>query len=200
MTLLKEQLGTPFGKVQFGVQRSCRYHVARQKHYEKFARRISFYIIVLTSCWAIVIIGLPERISEWYGLIAPASVIFLSALDIVKTPSAMATTHRLLANQFSRLDMMMIRCEQKDDEMAASFQAQRQEIETQEPPSLTVASHLSHNELCEAIGSTQAVYHVDWFRRMFAHWNVPPPKKWVLLKDHEPKKESSSENDLQLST
>ena len=102
----------------------------------------------------------------------------------------MATTHRLLAYQFSRLDMKMTTCEQKNDREAASFQVQRQEIETQEPPSLTVASHLSHNELCEAIGSTHKVYHVGWFRRLFAQYNIPPPKKWVLLKNHEKKKKA----------
>lgn len=81
----------------------------------------------------------------WYQFTGPVAVILLSALDMIYSPSAMAATHKMLSQQFNQLDMKMIASE-KMDEMASSFQQQRQEIEASEPPSFPVVSIMSHNE------------------------------------------------------
>jgi len=49
MKLDKNLLDTKFGDVQFQVQRSYRYSLARQKHYEFWSAVISFCIIVFTG-------------------------------------------------------------------------------------------------------------------------------------------------------
>lgn len=90
MTLLKENLGTEFGDVQFGVQKSYRYHTTRQKHYERLSQSITFCIIVVSALWGIVLLKLPD--TSRYAFAGPAE-LRLSALDIVLTPSAMGAVH-----------------------------------------------------------------------------------------------------------
>ena len=195
MTLLKDQIETNFGYVQFGIQKSFRYHIARQKHYEFRSRMTSFLIIFLTA-----FSGYGFR--EWdgvYELIAPASVIFISIVDLLYRPSRMAAIHRMLANQFIRLDMKMTISGKKEDSDAEYFQTLRAEIETEEPPDLAVLNILSHNELWDAIGDSDEIYHVHWFRRAIAQWKDLPPKEWVKLNKYKAEKRKAREDQLQTS-
>ena len=79
--------------------------------------------------------------------------------------------------------MKMTTCEKQNDDSAAEFQALRQGIELDEPLDLPVLNILIHNELSQAINNTKNMYHIGWFRRCFAQWNVCPPQKWKKLKD-----------------
>ncbi|MCY4001483.1 MAG: hypothetical protein OXF84_11855 [Bacteroidetes bacterium] len=187
MTLLKQQLGTSFGDVHFGVHRSTRYHITRQRHFETVSRVVSFLIIVISALWGAVILEWGEQGLIWYKFGGPVAVILLSALDMIYSPSAMAATHKMLAQQFNQLDMKMIASE-KTDEMASSFQRQRQEIEASEPPSFPVVSIMSQNELCHAIGCTDDIYHVGGFHRIFCHWIKSVSKPWILKSEYESNK------------
>ncbi|MCY4232956.1 MAG: hypothetical protein OXE59_04330 [Bacteroidetes bacterium] len=102
-------------------------------------------IIVISALWGAVMLEWGEHGMMWYQFTGPVAVILLSALDMIYSPSAMAATHKMLSQQFNQLDMKMIASE-KMDEMASSFQQQRQEIEASEPPSFPVVSIMSHNE------------------------------------------------------
>lgn len=196
MTLLKENLGTDFGSIQFGVQKSYRYHTARQKHYERLSRGITFSIIILSALWGIVLLKLPPM--SWYAYVGPALIILLSALDIVLTPSAMGATHKLLARQFNQLDMKMVTSENTKD-LAKSFQIQRQEIESTEPPDFAVLNLLVHNQLCQAVGSTDGMVHISLWRRVLCQWMDFPPKKWQSLEEYEAEKSRPTKAKLQAS-
>ena len=199
MTLLNSRIGTKFGDVQFGVQKSYRYHIARQKHYEFLVRITSFAIIVLTACSGIAIIEWPEQISRWYGLFAPVLVIVLSVFEIVNNTSAMATTHKLLAHQFNQLDIKMVASDRTDDSTASLFQVHRQEIETAEPPDLHVLNVVIHNELCQAIGNTEDLYHIGVLRKVLRQWIDWPPQKWQRLEEYQAQK-LSAKSEFQTST
>ena len=196
MTLLRNQIKTKFGYVQFGVQKSFRYHIARQKHYEFCSRAASFLIIVLT-----VLSSYGFRIWDgWHELILPASVILISTLDLIYKPSKMIAIHRMLANQFIRLDMKMTTSPKKEDREAESFQALRAEIEIDEPPHLTVLNIMFHNDLWKAMGDTKEIYHVHWLRKAVAQWIDCPPKKWIKLDKYEARKQETPQSNPQLST
>ncbi len=179
MTLLQYNLGTKFGDVQFGVQRSYRYHVARQKHYEFQSKLCSFISIFLIGCSGFAIV----QESKSYWLIAPVVLLLIFTFDLISKPTTKAAIHKTLADRFNRLDMKMVTSEKTED-LAEMFQAQRQEIELDEPPSATVLSALTHNELLQAVGSEERPYDIGWFRRIFAQWGAHPPKKWVKVGEH----------------
>ena len=195
MTLLKQQLGTSFGDIQFGVHRSTRYHINRQKHFESVSKMVSFLIIVISALWGAAMFEWGEQGMIWYRFVGPVAVILLSALDMIYSPSTMAATHKMLAQQFNQLDMKMIVSE-KTDAMASSFQRQRQEIEASEPPSSPVVSIMSHNELCQAIGSTDELYHVGWFQRIFCHWIKSVSKPWILKSEYESNKRDFQKSEV----
>ncbi len=184
MTLLKENLGTHFGDVQFGVQKSYRYHTARQRHYERLSQFLSFGTIVFSALWGTILLEFPN---SWYVFVGPAFIILLSALDIALRPSAKGTEHKLLAYQFNQLDMKMMGYENTKDS-AKFFQVERQKIESTEPPDYAVLNLSVHNQLCQAVGSTDGMVYISFWRKFFRHWIDLPPKRWLLLKEHEAKK------------
>lgn len=154
MTFLRDHLGTDYGDVQFEVQRSARYNSARQKHYEFLAGITSFSIIALTGISGYVFI---EQ-SGWIRFILPAVVILISTLDLIYKPSKMAAVHKILTRHFIRLDVKMTLSEDKTSSAAEQFLAERLEIDQDSPPDSEVANIISHNELCDALGSTEEIY------------------------------------------
>ena len=185
MMLDKNLLGTKFGDVQFQVQRSYRYSLARQKHYEFWSAVISFCIIVFTG-----ISGYVFSTTEKSGLsvlILPVAVILISTLDLLWKPSKMASVHKMLAKRFILLDMQMTTSENKDASEAEKFQKLKLEIDLDEPLDVEAANILSHNELCGANELHHGMWQMNWFQRKFAQWNVRP-KKWVTVDEYERKK------------
>lgn len=195
MTLLEKNLGSLFGTVQFGVQRSCRYHTLRQKHFECLSKFISFSIILLSGVWGIL---LSEGLDSWYVFLGPSLIILFSALDITLKPSAMGMVHKSLAHQFNELEIKMIASENTDD-TAKKFQMQRQTIEANEPPSRIVLNIISHNQLCQATNRADDMYHVSFLRRVLCPLIDLPPKRWELLKDRNTSKLQSPKPELQVS-
>lgn len=193
MTLLKENLGTDFGNVQFGVQKSYRYHTARQRHYERLSQFISFGIIVLSALWGTILLEFPN---SGYVFLGPAAIILLSAWDIALRPSVKGTEHKLLARQFNQLDMKMM-ASKNTKAFAKSFQIQRQEIESTEPPDRAVLNLLVHNQLCQAIKSPDGMVYIAFWRRTLCQWIDWPPKRWLSLKEHQEKKLSSVKTEFQ---
>lgn len=173
MTLLKDNLGTTFGNVQFGVQKSYRYHTARQRHYERLSQLISFCTILFSALWGMILLESPN---SWYAFVGPALIISLSALDIAYKPSVKGVEHKILARQFNELEMEMI-VSDKTKASAESFQVKRQKIEITEPPDKAVLNDVIHNELCRAIGSTSGIEEISSWRKFLCHWIDLPPKK-----------------------
>ena len=196
MTLLEKNLGSTFGTVQFGVQRSCRYHTLRQKHFERLSKFISFSIILLGGFWGVL---LSEGLDSWYVFLGPSLIILFSALDITLRPSAMGVVHQSLAHQFNELEIKMIASKNTDDS-AKKFQIQRQKIEATEPPGRIVLNVISHNQLCQATDRADDMYHISFLRRALCQFIDLPPKKWELLKDRNASKLQSPKPELQVTT
>lgn len=83
---------------------------------------------------------------------------------------------------------------------AKSFQIQRLEIESIEPPDFAVLNLLVHNQLCQAVGSTDGIVHIALWRRALCQWKDFPPKKWQSLEKYEAEKSRSTKAELQAST
>ena len=194
MTLLSKKLKTNFGQVEFHVQRSCRYHLARQNYYEILSRLVSFGIILISGIWAITF---PDLGVPWV-YIGPSIIVVISALDITFKPSAKGVTHKFLAHQFNQLEIKMIESE-NTDELAAKFQAERRAIEATEPPSREVLDVVIHNKLCQANDREDYMYHISFLRRILCQFLDWPPKKWEYIKDREARKLKSSKPELQAS-
>ena len=196
MTLLKKHLGTEFGDVQFNVQSSILYHTARQKHYEFRSKMTSYFIIVATGISGLIF---AEQDAGWWRFILPTLVLIVSALDLVFKPSKMLAIHKMLANQFIRLDMKMTSSENKGNPEAKNFHALNLEIESDEPPILEVPNVLSYNKLCASLGSNQEIRYMGRFRTMFAQWIFWPQEEWIKLDEHKARKQRTSKKKLQVS-
>ncbi len=199
MTLLKDRSNVDFDDVQFDVQRLARYNSARQRYYEFFSKVTSLLIIVLTAISGYLF----SQEGEFYKFVFPVLIILISTLDLIYKPGKMAAIHDILTKHFIRLDMKMTTSKKKDESMAEHFLALRLEIDQDSPPDLEVASIISHNELCESLGYTEEVWHVNWVQKMFAQWGVLSPFlspiKWIKLDDYNANKTKVRQNKVQQS-
>lgn len=166
-----------FSDVQFGVQRSARYHSDMRRFYGLIRDYILFINVVFSS-YAIF-----SLIAEGpFAAIAMLLVAILSATSLVFRVSEMAMLHQTLYEDFVRLDKEMTRCSADSVNAAHNFQTKRLEIEIKEPPYRRVLNSMKHNDLCRSIGRNDYLLRIRWYQRLFSRFMDIAPDRIDYVK------------------
>lgn len=145
-----DDLDNPSYGLIFGVRRSIRYHERRRAWFEAWhnlAWTLSFFG---SSAAAAAIFGQWSAEFFWF----PVAVAILLAADLVVGFSRKATLHHLLGRRFAALERS-IPLRSLSAEEYQWFNAQRLEIEQDEPPVKRLLDVLCHYALLRSLGGTK---------------------------------------------
>lgn len=132
--------------LDFEVQRSIRYHMAREAWYGQAARITGFIGIFFSSA------AIASFKSDWpaFGVGSGLLVAFASGLNLVVGFSTMEKRHADLRQRFVRLQAKL--CCSPQHDLLQKLQRRRLEIETTEPPTYIALNDACYNEMCFARG------------------------------------------------
>ena len=133
----------------FGVRRSVRYHMRRQRFFERWHMFTSAMAVIFGSATVVMVLS---KLSPWLTAGAAIIVTVFSAVDLVVGTSKAAGLHNDLARRFIALEKNMVLVGDPTEEDNRQFTADRLAIEADEPPILRVLDVLCHNELMRAMG------------------------------------------------
>ena len=138
----------------FGVRRSVRYHIRRQKFFRNFHRIVLFLSLILSS---VTVAALAEAVgANWplWGKLLPAAIIsVLAGIDLVVGSAEKSWQHSDLARQFIKLERRLVSgSADLDEELIRNVEDKRLKIEASEPPVLRVLDTICHNELMRSMG------------------------------------------------
>ncbi len=148
------------------IQRSIRYHRARERFFAGWSRWISFLSLLSGSA---VVVALLARLPDWVALGFGASVAALQAGELIWSLSGKARLHADLAGAFIGLEQELAR---QPDASLADIRAPRAEIlriEAREPPIKRYLDLICHNQVARAIGSDD-IERLSFWQRWFAQY------------------------------
>ncbi len=155
----------------FGVRRSVRYHIRRQKFFRNFHRIVLFLSLILSS---VTVAALAEAVGAnwplWGKLLPAATVSVLAGIDLVVGSTEKSWQHSDLARQFIKLERRLVSgSADLDEELIRNVEDKRLKIEAAEPPVLRVLDTICHNELMRAMGHKKdEMIKVNIFQRWCA--------------------------------
>jgi len=151
----------------FCVRRSVRYHVRRRKFFERFNLAVQALAVIFGSATIYAVLG---QLGEAWAIGAAAVVTVTSAVNLVVDTPRLARLHYDLARRFIELEREIVGADAQDGAALRRWQAQRLEIETEEPPVLHVLNAICHNELARAMGyPREELARIGPLQRLFAH-------------------------------
>ncbi len=159
-----------YSSLLFGVQRSVRYHMRRCRFFDGVTRATNALSLIFGSSTLFVLFyEMPSEQLSWTKVI-PAIVGAVSIMALVYEAPRMARLHSELARKYIELEQKMISVEPPADESGLKqFQAQKLEIEVDEPPIHRVLDLLCRNEMIHASGYDKAkLYPATRFERLTA--------------------------------
>lgn len=142
-----EESTSPFDRLMFSVRRSRRYHLYRQRFFDRLDYWSNFSTALLSS--SMVVAGIVES-KPWVVSVAVALTIFRFFLLAGQT-TRRAMLHNSLAVEFTSLERDMVLSDGTVDQVK-EFTQRRLDIETKEPPPLKILDLICHNEEVEASG------------------------------------------------
>ena len=153
----------------WGVRRSIRYHDRRRWFFDVCHSLVKGTGIILATIYFYVENGVIS--GEWliyFGMLS----MFAFRLDILFRFSNCAHHYTELKRRFGDLEKSIITNKQED---MAFFEAQRLEIEKDEPPIRRALDILCHNELAESMeGTKEYTYKVGFWQRRTSQLFVWP--------------------------
>ena len=154
--------------LRFSVQRSVRYHMRRQRFFDRLERTVAVASLVTGSS---TVVALLASVDERLVLTAAAATAVAGASAVIFTPGLRARQHNELAREFISLEQELVRTRDVTPERLAELTARRLQIEAGEPPILRVLDAMCHNELLTAIGSDdEQRAHITRLQRWLANW------------------------------
>ena len=152
----------------FGVRRSVRYHMRRQRFFDRLDRVGALASLVAGSS---TIVTLLASVDHRLVLAAAAATALAGASAVIFTPGLRARQHNDLAREFLGLERDMVRAGDATSGRLAELTARRLEIEATEPPILRVLDAMCHNELLTALGVDEGQRaRVTRLQRWLANW------------------------------
>ena len=153
--------------LMFGVRRSRRYHMHRQRFLGRLDLLGSMGIWLLGSS-AFAMLWAQGSVGLWF----PALVAIIGAVKVAGQPADKAGRHARLAVEFTDLERDMLRAggiERMTYSRLDKFLSRRVEIEAKEPPVYRVLDTICHNEEVMAGGyGEHRLRRVTWLQRLFA--------------------------------
>ena len=155
-------LGWQIDKLDFGIEKSMRYHQRRRGHYELLHKFIMFLTIICGSAAFAQVLGL----SEYFG----AATAFFAAGDLVWGLSHLARDHEILFRRFSDLAIAIRTTVSPTQESYAEWLQKRISIEADEPPIYWALEADCDNEVRRARGKDEKLIQIDWWARLTMYW------------------------------
>lgn len=148
------------------VQRSIRYHRAREAFFQWYASIFSFLTLMLGSG---VVVSLLSSAPKGLTVFCGVAVAAMQAVELVFQVGQKARLHNGLASEFSAINRLMA----KDPEMSLlqlnELSADILAIEAREPPIKRYLDLICHNQVANSIGSDDKE-PLSYVQRNFAHW------------------------------
>lgn len=161
-----EKTSDQFHELTCHLQRSIRYHRARERFFDHWSHRISFVSLLSGST---IVVSLLAKAPEPISLCAGALVAVAQAMELVGQFSAKSRLHSGLAGEFLALERSLVRNGQDSPEVLADFTSEVLLIEAREPPIKRYLDLICHNQVACALGLDD-VEKVTWFQRWFAQY------------------------------
>lgn len=149
------------------LQRSIRYHRARERFFDSWSNWISFVSLLAGS--SVVVSILADQAPEWVAIASGAIVVALQALEQVFRLSHKARDHNGFASEFSSLERIVTVRGQMTAAELLELQGEVLAIEAREPPIKRYLDLICHNQVARALGSSD-VERLTWFQRQFAQY------------------------------
>lgn len=144
------------------LQRSVRYHKARERFFEGWSNAISF--ISLLGGSAVVVSILSTTAPEWVALAAGGVVASVQAIEQVVRLPLKARDHSSFASEFSTLERIVTMQDHIDAGELREIKSEILSIESREPPIKRYLDLICHNQVAHAIGSKDVVKLKFWQR------------------------------------
>jgi len=132
------------------LQRSARYHRARERFFESWSNLISFLSLLAGSS---VVVSLLASAPNWVALTAGAAVAILQAIEQVFRLSSKARDHNSFASEFLSLERVMAKQDTLGSGELNEIKAEILTIEAREPPVKRYLDLICHNQVARAVGS-----------------------------------------------
>lgn len=148
------------------LQRSVRYHRARERFFEWWSNVFSVVSLLAGSS---VVVSLLAAAPAWVAMASGATVAGMQALELVFRLSGRARDHNGFASEFLALERILV---EKDVVTEADLRAMKAEIltiEAREPPVKRYLDVICHNQVAVSIGSDDIEKLTPW-QRWFAQY------------------------------
>lgn len=151
--------------LEWCADRSIRYHDRRRSFYET-TDLLGNFVTFLSGSTAVISLLNAAAVPPFLALPAGAIVAIVSGLTIMIRPSTKASEHARLRQRFHDL---RIRIAKFDGSDIRTLEAERVDIEREEPVIYRALDLLCHNELALAHGLTER-WAVPWFMGLTANF------------------------------
>lgn len=148
------------------VQRSVRYHRARERFFASWSNWFSFLSLVAGSS---VVVALLASAPNWVAVAAGVVVVVTQALEQVFRLSSKTRDHSSLANEFLALERILTLKGQLTEQDLRDLRAEVLSIEAREPPIKRYLDLICHNQVARAIGSDD-LEPLKWWQRFLAQY------------------------------
>lgn len=163
VTILDDQVH----ELKCHLQRSIRYHKARERFFDSWSNFISFASLLAGS--GVVVSLLAVAVPEWVALASGAMVAALQALEQVSRLSLKARTHSDLAASFVSMERILTMRPILSEADLREAIAEVLLIEAREPPIKRYLDLICHNQVARSIGSDDVEELTCW-QRWFAQY------------------------------
>lgn len=153
----------------FGVRRSIRYHLRRERFFD---RQHKIYTSLSALSGSATIITLLSTAGDFWPALFAASVAVFSVIDLVFGIPQAAKVHHDFAGKFFNLEKAIIGTKDICDDKLTEFKTMRLDIEIEEPPPLHILNTMCHNELLRAMGYKDKSKYVtiNWIQRLLSQF------------------------------
>lgn len=155
-----------FHELNCHLQRSVRYHRARERFFEGWSNFFSFASLLAGSS---VVVSLLASAPSWVALTSGALVAGLQAIEQVFRLSSKARDHSGLASEFLTLERFATISGELSESDLRELRAEILSVEAREPPIKRYLDLICHNQVARAIGSDDVEKLRIW-QRWFAQY------------------------------
>ena len=180
----RQGIGSEQYKLLFAVRRSVRYHMQRQRFFDRVGTIAVAVSLAFASGTVLVRVSLAVD-SKWVLIVASVSAL-AQALLLTLQPGQKARKHNDLARDFIALEKQVTRRQnQISQDRLDAFTSERLTIESREPPVARILDAMCHNEMLRAYDRGDEERPVSWFQRLTANLRSEynePGRRWKALK------------------
>jgi hypothetical protein len=152
----------------FTIRKSIRYHNVRRQFFERLHSITSALCVNFGTA---TMFALFFNAGAYWAAGAAALVTLLSALDLVIGTSTRVRLHHDLARRFIGLEKLIIHKLHPNALDIRHWEAERLDIQADEPPARQVLDAMIYNELLQAYGANAGqLIEVRWYQRWLAQF------------------------------